>query len=329
MTMNSKERVMCALAGEKPDRVPFCEGSVAPNIARVLAGSDKDLSEREISEMLHRDVVVAVVFPPYFADSEIGEDGQSYVTTGWIKKRSDLEKMVLPDPNDPSVYEGAKQVLEDKREFASAAAIKLGVAPMLMSMGLDGFSYAMVDDPDLIHEVLRRYTDWQLIVTQNLIEMGFDFIWSFDDVAYRSGPFCSKKTFDEFLFPYLQKVADSITIPWIFHSDGNVMPLLDELITLGMSGLHPLEPGPMDLTTVKAEYGDKLCLIGNVDITALSNGSEAEVEEIVRQCINVGGVGGGYMISSANSIPSYANPENVRVMAEAIQKYGKYPLGGS
>ncbi|HKJ28190.1 MAG TPA: uroporphyrinogen decarboxylase family protein [Anaerolineales bacterium] len=326
--MNSKERVMCALAGEQPDRVPFCEGSVDAWIARTLAGSKRDLTEREISDMLHRDVVVAVLFPPYFADSEVGVDGQSYVTTGWIKKREDLEKMVMPDPNDPDLYADARQVLAEKGDHAAAAAIKLGVAPMLMSMGLDGFSYALADDPDLVHEVLRRYTDWQIIVTQNLIEMGFDFLWSFDDVAYKSGPFCSKRTFDTFLMPSLRKVAESINIPWIFHSDGNIMPLLDDLLTLGMSGLHPLEPGPMDLATVKEQYGDKVCLIGNVNITALSNGTTEEVEEIVRQSIEVAGVGGGYMVSSANSIPSYANPENLRVMAEAIQKYGKYPLKG-
>ena len=326
--MNSRERVMCALSGGQPDRVPFCESNVHANIAKALAGSERDLTEREISEMLHRDVVVTILYPPYFANSEVGEDGQSYVTTGWIKKREDLDKMVMPDPNDSALYEGAKAVLDNKGELAAGAAIKLGVAPMLMSMGLDGFSYALVDDPDLVHEVLRCYTDWQVVVSRNLIDMGFDFLWSFDDVAYKSGPFCSKKTFDKFLFPAFKKVAETFTIPWIFHSDGNIMPLLDDLVTLGMSGLHPLEPGPMDLATVKAKYGDQLCLIGNVNINALSNGTSEEVDQIVKECIQTAGVGGGYMVSSANSVPSYANPDNVRAMAEAVQKYGAYPLEG-
>ena len=74
--MNSRERVMCALAGDQPDRVPFCEGSVAANVARAMANTTRDLSERQISELLGRDVVVAIPFPPYFADSEVGQDGQ-------------------------------------------------------------------------------------------------------------------------------------------------------------------------------------------------------------------------------------------------------------
>ena len=66
MSMTPRERVMCALAGEQPDRVPFAEGSVDQAVARALAGSHRDLTEREISDMLGRDVVVAVLFPPYF-----------------------------------------------------------------------------------------------------------------------------------------------------------------------------------------------------------------------------------------------------------------------
>lgn len=324
--MNSRERVMCALAGEQPDRVPFCEGSVAPNVARALAGSDRDLQEHEISRLLGRDVVVAILFPPYFADEETSSDGQSYVTQGRIRTRADLESMVFPDPQDPSLYERACRVLEAKGEYAAAAAIKLGVAPALVSMGLDGFAFALADDPDLVHEILRRYVDWQIIVTERLIDMGFDFLWSFDDVAYNTGPFCSPAVFREFFIPAFQRSVEAITIPWIFHSDGDLMPLLDDLLTLGMDGLHPIEPGAMDLANVKARYGEELCIVGNVSVNTLSAGTPEEAAEEVRACIATAGPGGGYMISSSNSIPAYARPENVRAMADAVAAYGTYPL---
>jgi len=324
--MNSRERVMCALAGEQPDRVPFCEGSVDQKVARAIAGTDRDLSEREISDLLDRDVVVAVVFPPYFAEQETGADGQSYVTTGLIKSREDLDKMVFPDPEDPALYRDAERIFAERGDKAAAAAVKLGAAPTLISMGLEGFSYALVDDPGLVHEVLRRYVDWQLVVTERLIEIGFDFLWSFDDIAYKTGPFCSLPTFREFLLPALQRSAEAITTPWVFHSDGNLMPVLDDLLTLGMDGLHPLEPGPMDLGEVKAEYGGRLCLIGNVSVDALSAAEPEEIDAVVRDCIAAAGPGGGYMVSSSNSIPDYARPENVQALARAVQKYGRYPL---
>jgi len=327
--MNSRERVMCALAGEQPDRVPFCEGSVDQAVARELSGLEREMKEWEISHLLDRDVLVAVVFPPYFADREVGEDGQSYVTTGWIRTRGDLDKMAFPDPDDPALYTDAREILDHRGDFAAAAAIKLGVAPTLISMGLDGFSYALADDPGLIHEVLRRYTEWQLVVIENLIDLGFDFLWSFDDLAYKSGPFCSLDTFREFLLPALRQAAEAITIPWVFHSDGNILPLLDDLITLGMDGLHPLEPGPMDLGQVKRAYGDQVCLIGNVSVDALSTAEPREIEAIVRDCLKAAGEGGGYMVSSSNSIPDYARAENVRALAQAIQTYGEYPLFSS
>ena len=197
---------------------------------------------------------------------------------------------------------------------------------MLLSMGLDGFAYALADAPGLVEEVLRRYVDWQVVVTGRLIEMGFDFLWSFDDVAYKSGPFCSPAVFREILMPAMQRSAEAITTPWIFHSDGNLNPVLDQILTLNMDGLHPIEPGPMDLAEVKRLYGDRLCIVGNVSVDTLSAGTPEQVRTLVRGCIATAGPGGGYMISSANSIPSYARPENVQAMVDAIREYSAYPL---
>jgi uroporphyrinogen decarboxylase len=315
---------MCALAGDQPDRIPFCEGNVAQKVAKAIANTQEEMSEREISDMLARDVVVPILYPPYFADQGIGEDGAHYVTTGWIKTRADLDKMVFPDPNDEALYANAREVLEDKGEYAAAAAVKLGAAPTLMSMGLDGFSYALLDDPGLIHEVLERYVDWQVVVSQNLIEMGYDFLWCFDDIAYKSGPFFSVDVFREYFLPAMQRSSEAITVPWVYHSDGNIMSLMEDLLSLGMDAIHPLEPGPMDLAEVKEMYGKRVALIGNVSVDALSVANPEEIDEIVRQCIEVAGPGGGYMVSSSNSVPSYANPDNVVAMAQAIQKYGRY-----
>ncbi|WHH61702.1 uroporphyrinogen decarboxylase family protein [Petroclostridium sp. X23] len=127
---------------------------------------------------------------------------------------------------------------------------------------------------------------------------------------------------DEFFFPYLKKAADNITIPWVFHSDGNLMPLMDRILQLGMNGLHPLEPGCMDLKELKQKYSDKVCPIGNVDIDyTLSQGTEQEVEKEVKSRIELLGSGGGYIISDSNSIPAYCKPENIIAMARAVEKY--------
>lgn len=125
--------------------------------------------------------------------------------------------------------------------------------------------------------------------------------------------------------PYQMMVAKEIKKPWIQHSDGNLFPILDGLITLGMNGIHPVQPAAMDINRLKREYGDKLCIIGNIDLDyTLPNGTEEEVEAEVRDRIEKIGKGGGYMISSANSITDYCKTENVLAMARAIRKYGPY-----
>ena len=81
----------------------------------------------------------------------------------------------------------------------------------------------------------------------------------------------------------------------------------------------------MDIEVVKAKYGERLCLVGNIDLHyTLTRGTPEEVTDEVRRRIDIVGKGGGYMISSANTITSYCKLENVWAMVEAIRKYGAY-----
>jgi uroporphyrinogen-III decarboxylase len=89
-----------------------------------------------------------------------------------------------------------------------------------------------------------------------------------------------------------------------------------------MDGLHPLEPGSMDLDCLKASYGDKLCLIGNIDIDkTLTHGTVQDVEREVRERIHQLGPGGGYIISDSNSVPAFCKAENIVAMSKAVEKY--------
>jgi len=113
--------------------------------------------------------------------------------------------------------------------------------------------------------------------------------------------------------------------PWIFHSDGNLFPILDGLVTLGMSAIHPVQPAAMDIKKLKDQYGDRVCIVGNIDLDyTLPTGTAEEVEAEVKDRLERIGEGGGYIISSANSITNYCKPENVQVMADTIRKYGHY-----
>jgi uroporphyrinogen-III decarboxylase len=198
----------------------------------------------------------------------------------------------------------------------------MGISFILNSVGVEEFSYAIYDEPNMIKELIDRYCEWAARLNANLISAGVDFLWTFDDLAYKNMPTFSNDVFREFFFPYVKKAADKITVPWIFHSDGNLMPILDDLIKLGMNAIHPLEPGTMDLAELKRKYGGGLTLIGNIDIDySLTKASREEVFQVVKERIDLLGPGGRYIVSDSNSVPYFCNPENIIMVGEAVAKY--------
>lgn len=347
--MGSAERVIDALNLRIPDKVPYMYGQIDHSIREKILGQKIvydypkpkaefasigvpgkpsfiepiETTDARVARKLGLDAVGMSYFPPFFAEICEEEDGSVYVKNGLLTSPEMLEKMQLPDLDDDRLYKPAVEFVKKyKGEFALYSKIRLGISFILNSMGIEAFSYNILDYPDAVKEAISKYTGWVSRLCKNLIEIGFDFLWSFDDMAFKTTLMFSLDVWDEFFFPYLKKAADSITIPWVFHSDGNLMPILDRLLKLGMSGLHPLEPGTMDLDVLKRDYGKKVCLIGNIDIDyVLSQGTEEEVEQQVKERIAQMGPGGGFIISDSNSIPGYCKPENIIAMSNAVKKY--------
>ena len=327
---------MAALARKPTDRVPWIEAGVDAPIPQLLLGKT-DFQPEELSAFMGLDNLVVKIMPPVFGEYE-DREGINFVAHPRIRTRADLDFIEFPDPDDPQLYAQGAEIVRRNcnraggNRYAVGASLRLGASPLLMSFGLENFSYCLADDPELVDTILGRYADWTIAVVRHLRDVGFDFVWTFDDMAYKTGPMFSPRILRSVFMPHLRRVAQAIKgegFPWIFHSDGDLMLLLDDLLTLGMDGLHPLEPGPMDIGLVKARYGDRLCLIGNIDLHyTLTMGTPEEVEAEVKRRIVTIGRGGGYMISSANTITSYCKIENVRAMIDAVRKYREYHAVG-
>lgn len=114
----------------------------------------------------------------------------------------------------------------------------------------------------------------------------------------------------------------------LFHTDGNVTPLLDDLVEIGVDVLNPVQPSALgDLAALKAAYGDRLSFSGAIDThQVLPNGRPDDVRAEVKRRIQELGPGGGYILSSVHSILVDVPPENVLAMADAAQEFGRYPL---
>lgn len=190
---------------------------------------------------------------------------------------------------------------------------------------------AFYTNPELVLHVHQIVLDYQLRYINNAISAGADIVWIAGDWAYNSGPMFSPEHYNKFVLPpfrALVQEAKKSNAYVMKHSDGNCWSLLDSIVEAGVDCFHPVDPlAGMDIGEVKQKYGNRLCLMGNVNCAStLSFGTVEEVQRETKEVIRKAGIGGGLIIASSNSIHSAVRPENYVEMVRTIREYGKYPL---
>jgi uroporphyrinogen decarboxylase len=198
-------------------------------------------------------------------------------------------------------------------------------------MGFETFSFALVDDPSLVEQVMDRLGNliYGMFVTMADLPR-VRALWYSDDLAFKTGLLVSPAVYRRHLFPWMKKMGQICrqkNIPFLYHSDGKLDAVMDDLLDCGIKALHPIEPQAMDIRQMKRQYEGRLCLIGNLDLEyTLTRGTPQEVERETRALIRDVGPGGGYCVSSSNSIPSYVPFANFQAMVQTTLRYGSYPL---
>ncbi len=124
------------------------------------------------------------------------------------------------------------------------------------------------------------------------------------DYCFNVNPFFSPDMFSEYIAPYLQRVIKDyhdLGYYSIKHTDGNIMPIIDQMVECGPDALHSLDPqGGVDLAEVKRLYGDRVALCGNVNCGLLQTGTEEEVIADVHRSLRDGMNGWGYIFCTSN-----------------------------
>lgn len=178
---------------------------------------------------------------------------------------------------------------------------------------------------------MDKVLDCNMAIVRRAIRAGAEVIVLGDDYAFNQGPMMSPEIFERFILPRLARMITMIHDEGAFcikHSDGNLYRLLDMIVSAGPDGLNPIEPlAGMELATVKALVGDRVCLVGNIDCgRLLPHGSEEDVRRAVRAAIADAAGGGGFILASSNSIHSSCNPRNLVAMVDVCREYGGYPI---
>ncbi|MBI4731951.1 MAG: hypothetical protein HY781_07475 [Chloroflexi bacterium] len=148
------------------------------------------------------------------------------------------------------------------------------------------------------------------------------------DYCFNKGPFLSPGQFNEFVTPYLSRLIRGyreLGFYTIKHTDGNIMPILDQLVEANPHALHSLDPqAGVDIVEVKRRCGDRLCLIGNVNCGLLDSGSEREVIESTRYALQHGMPGGGYIFSTSNCIYTGMPLAKYELILDVWRREGNY-----
>jgi len=148
------------------------------------------------------------------------------------------------------------------------------------------------------------------------------------DYCFNTNPFFSPTMFSEFVTPYLHKLIKGykdMGFYTIKHTDGNVMPILDQIVQCEPHGVHSLDPqAGVDLAEVKKLYGDKVCLIGNVNCGLLQTGTDEEVIEDVKRTLREGMPNYGYIFSTSNSVFTGLDLERYELMNKTWRENGIY-----
>lgn len=191
------------------------------------------------------------------------------------------------------------------------------------------FSYRIADEPEKLKEEADKMVNNALAKAEKIARHGgLDGFALCADYCLNTGPFLSPSMFSEFVTPYLAKLIKGykdMGFYTIKHTDGNIMPILDQLVEANPHALHSIDPqAGVDIAEVKRLAGDKVCLIGNVNCGLMQTGTEEEVKESVRYALKNGMPRGGYIFSTSNCIYTGMPLERYELMLEIWKTEGVY-----
>jgi uroporphyrinogen decarboxylase len=199
-----------------------------------------------------------------------------------------------------------------------------------LAIPVDKFLMLIYDDPQFMHDILRAYTKRAIDYGKILIAAGVDAVQLNVDYCINTGPWLSPTHFNEFILPHMQQQVDAYKQEGVYvikHTDGNTWSLLEMMVSTGIDALHGIQPGVgMDIKQLKEKVGDQMTLFGAIEAETLINGTPEDVGRDVTYCIKHGAPGGGFVLTTSNSVQIGTKYENYMTMLRLAREKGTYPM---
>lgn len=354
--MKHRDRVLTALHHESPDRCPM-QISFTPEFADRLRADLQIKGQQihnphgggntyELERALGEDMLLTSVgwANSYYQSGEtytdewgIGWKQQSYDTPFGTGSYTEISHHPLtddktitsyqpPDPTRPELYTEAERVIRDFKDDYWIVGVTVTTI-FETAWALRGLQQMLVDfvqDPDLAETILDIPYRYHLAAAKKLTAMGVDMIWTGDDVGSQRGMLISPNHWRRFFKPRMatfiaELKAINPDVKVAYHSDGNIQPIIPELIEIGLDILNPIQPACMDPALLKKQYGDKLCFWGSVDEQyTLPQGTPDYVRHEILTRLNTIGKNGGLIIGPTHHVQLDTPLENFWAMVNTI-----------
>ncbi len=344
--MTKKERVRAAIAHNETDKVPKGEIFIESNIANTLLGKDYPLDyqyfdrEKEVRELLHMDLVNLGEWPA----EQIGKDedgnpifrsvyGYDFKSTGLS---SHVIKPAIADITDahnypvPDIKKITGQSIIDfanKTDFFVFAQIGGPVSMTNEMLGMEEYMMFCLTNPNEIRTLGEKIMEFEIAKANLFIDKGAEAVLITDDIAFNSGVFLPKETMEIIAYPLYEQAVKEIKkhkdVPVFFHSDGKMDSVFSRIIQCGFDGIHSLQPSAgMDIAQLKKDYGNEICLMGNIDLDhVMTFAKPEEVERVVKETIDIAAPGGGFILATCNTLIDAIPAENALAMYEFAENY--------
>jgi uroporphyrinogen decarboxylase len=251
-----------------------------------------------------------------------GERHWDNAATGSLRTWADFEAYPWPKPGDLD-YTEAEYLLAHLPEGMGAMAMGGGgvLEWVMWLMSYEGFAVALYDAPELVAALFQRVIETLLVPCRNLMEMG-QFVGYFvgDDMGYATATMVSPAVMRQYVFPGQRQLTDVVHahgLPFVLHSCGNLSAVMEDLIVdVRIDAKHSFEDKIEPVESVHARYGQRISLLGGVDVDLLTRGSEAQVRARTRQLLDLLGPSGTWALGTGNSVTNYIPVRNYLAMLD-------------
>lgn len=335
--LSRKERVRRALRREPVDRLPVQTNYTAAMGDRLAVHYGVPLAQlpaRLDNHLLRLDVRHPRQLSP---DGRVAYDwwgaGWGTETEGYwhafapLAHTQDLAAFAWPDPHDPRLLEDAQRALAaDAGEHFVVPNFGFALFERAWSLrGFDQFLMDLVTEPAWAEALLERITEIQLVLAQRFLALGVDGGYFGDDYGAQKGLLFSPAHWRRLIRPRLARlfaVFRDVDHPVLLHSDGDLWPILPDLVDLGLTALNPVQPEVLDHARLHREFGRHLSFYGGVSTQEiLPRGNPEDVRIAVRTCLDhLAPDGTGLLLGPSHRMQSDIPLANVEAMLDALPR---------